>query len=82
VNDMTMTFGVPEAPFGGRKWSGLGQVNGELGVRGYCWAQPVIVDRFGGKQAASAYPYRAAKDASLQRVIRMLFGTRLGRWLS
>jgi succinate-semialdehyde dehydrogenase/glutarate-semialdehyde dehydrogenase len=82
VNDKTVTFGVPEAPFGGRKTSGVGQVNGEFGVRAYCWPQPVIVDRFGGRQAASAYPYRDAADATLQRLVRLLFGTRLGRWLA
>ena len=48
VNDMALTYGAPEAPFGGRKSSGVGQVNGEQGVRGYCHALPVIFDRFGG----------------------------------
>ena len=28
INDMTMTYGAIEAPFGGRKESGVGQVNG------------------------------------------------------
>ena len=34
VNDMAMSYGVPAAPFGGRKLSGVGQVNGETGVLG------------------------------------------------
>jgi len=33
---MTMTYGVPEAPFGGLKQSGVGQVNGVTGLGGYC----------------------------------------------
>ncbi len=72
-----------EAPFGGRKSSGVGQVNGESGLRGYCFAQPILVDRFGGRQtAAKNYPYSFAKDAGMQRLMRLLWGTPLGRWLS
>jgi acyl-CoA reductase-like NAD-dependent aldehyde dehydrogenase len=82
VNDMTMTFGVPEAPFGGRKWSGVGQVNGDAGLRAWSWPMPILVDRMGGRQALGHYPYVAARDAGMARLIRLLFGTRLGRWLA
>jgi succinate-semialdehyde dehydrogenase/glutarate-semialdehyde dehydrogenase len=82
VNDMSMTFGVPEAPFGGLKHSGIGQVNGETGLKGYCHALPVLIDRFGGRQARKAYPYSSRRDAGLQRLIRLLYGTSLSRWLS
>ncbi|MCP5041042.1 MAG: aldehyde dehydrogenase family protein [bacterium] len=82
VNDMTVTYGCMEVPFGGRKSSGVGQVNGEGGVRGYCYALPVIVDRFKGKNSRSFYPYSTKKDASAQKAARFLFGTALGRWLS
>ena len=33
INDMAITYGVPEAPFGGVKSSGVGQVNGEVDER-------------------------------------------------
>ena len=82
VNDMTMTYGIQEAPFGGRKASGVGQVNGEVGLRGYCHAEPIVVDRRGGKMSASRYPYRAKGDAGLQRFMKFLWGTSVGRWLS
>jgi succinate-semialdehyde dehydrogenase/glutarate-semialdehyde dehydrogenase len=82
VNDMTMTYGVAEAPFGGRKESGIGQVNGEAGLRGYCYAQPIIIDRSGGKRTASQYPYSSKNDARMQRFVRFLYGTPLGRWLA
>jgi succinate-semialdehyde dehydrogenase/glutarate-semialdehyde dehydrogenase len=82
VNDMSMTYGLPEAPFGGRKQSGVGQANGEAGVRGFCWAQPVVIDRLGGRQSAERYPYSRKKDARMQRFMRLLFGSVLGRWLS
>ena len=82
VNDMTMTYGIQEAPFGGRKASGIGQVNGETGLRGYCHAEPIIVDRRGGKMSDARYPYRASSDAGLQKFMKFLWGTSLGRWLA
>jgi succinate-semialdehyde dehydrogenase/glutarate-semialdehyde dehydrogenase len=82
VNDMSMTYGVAEAPFGGRKHSGIGQVNGETGLRGYCHAQPILTDRSGGRRTANRYPYSLRRDARMQRLIRLLYGTPLGRWLS
>ena len=82
VNDLTMTYGVIEAPFGGRKESGVGHVQGRDGLRGYCHAQPLIRDRFGGRQAGSHYPYSEKRDAGMKKLIRFLFGTPLGRWLS
>ncbi len=82
INDMTMTYGAIEAPFGGRKESGVGQVNGVHGPRGYAYAQPILTDRFGGRQTARQYPYSSAKDEGMKRFIRLLFGTPLARWLS
>jgi succinate-semialdehyde dehydrogenase/glutarate-semialdehyde dehydrogenase len=82
VNDMTMTYRIAEAPFGGRKQSGIGQVNGETGLKGYCHAQPIITDRSGGKRTANQYPYSLKSDARMQRLVRFLYGTPLGRWLS
>ncbi len=82
VNDMTVTYGCLEAPFGGRKSSGVGQVNGENGVRGYCHPLPVIVDRFKGKNSRSFYPYGKKKEDGLLKAAKFLFGTALGRWIS
>jgi len=81
VNDMALTYGVPEAPFGGRKESGVGHVNGDATIRGYCHELPILIDRFGGRQARSAYPYSFKRDAGLQRLIRLLYGNPIGRWL-
>ena len=81
INDMALTYGVPEAPFGGVKQSGVGQVNGELGLRGYCHAQPVLIDRFGGKEVQGGYPYTAKNLAGMKKFARILFGTPLRRLL-
>ena len=82
VNDTSITYGVPEAPFGGRKWSGLGQTNGEVGLKGFCFAQPVLIDRIGRKAEPVWYPYTADKLKLLKRAIRWIWGTPLRRLLS
>ncbi|MCH7598764.1 MAG: aldehyde dehydrogenase family protein [Myxococcales bacterium] len=82
INDMTITYGCLEAPFGGRKSSGVGQINGDNGIRGYCHQMPVIVDRFKGKNSRSFYPFSVQKDDQIQKAVRFLFGTSLGKWIS
>jgi len=82
VNEVEMVYGVTEAPFGGLKQSGIGQVNGEEGLRGYCHAQPILIDRFGAKRESAWYPFTAAKERTMKRVMRLLWGTPLGRWIS
>jgi succinate-semialdehyde dehydrogenase/glutarate-semialdehyde dehydrogenase len=81
VNEVPITYGVQDAPVGGRKQSGLGQVNGEAGLRSNCHAVPVVVRRFGGKKVKRGFPYRRKSEDSLQRFIRIIWGSRLGRWL-
>jgi succinate-semialdehyde dehydrogenase/glutarate-semialdehyde dehydrogenase len=82
VNDPALIYGVPEAPFGGRKESGIGQVNGAKGLRGYCHELPILIDRFGGRQVQGGYPYRLQALEGIKRFLKIFFGTPLGRWLS
>ena len=81
INDMALTYGVPEAPFGGVKESGVGQVNGQAGLRGYCHLHPMLVDRFGGKKVQGGYPYSRKDLDGMKKFAKFLFGTRIGRWL-
>jgi len=82
VNDCMLTYGIPESPFGGRKHSGIGQVNGEIGVRSYCYAQSITVDRFGSKNEFLWFPYTTRKGRRLKRLLRWVWGTPLSRFLS
>jgi succinate-semialdehyde dehydrogenase/glutarate-semialdehyde dehydrogenase len=82
VNERPITYGILDAPFGGRKDSGLGQVNGEMGLWSNCHALPILVNRFGGKKVHRGYPYRRKSEEALQRLIRFFWGSGLGRWLS
>ena len=82
VNDCMLTYGIAESPFGGVKESGIGQVNGEIGLRSFCHAQSILIDRFGAKSELLWYPYTAKKANLLRRLMRLLWGTPLGRLLS
>ena len=82
VNDCMLTYGVAEAPFGGTKHSGIGRVNGEIGLKGYCQVQSILVDRFGAKSEGMWFPYDARKQRRLRRALRTIWGSPLGRWLS
>ena len=80
VNDISVTYAIPEAPFGGLKASGVGQVNGEVGIRGYCHLHPIIVDTT--KKARGGYPYTAESAERLQKFAKFVFGNRiLRKWL-
>jgi len=82
VNDCLIAYGIAESPFGGVKESGLGRVNGDLGLRSQCQVQSIVVDRFGGKAEWAWFPYSRAKARGLERMMRFIWGTPLGRWLS
>ena len=82
VNDMAMSYGIPAAPFGGKKNSGVGQVNGKKGLRGYTHEMPIVIERFGGK-LQSGYPYSAKNTEGMKKLMEFLWiKTPLGKWLS
>lgn len=80
-NDNAVIYGVPEAPFGGRGESGLGQVNGIHALRGYTHAQPVLIDRWQPKRESIWYPYTDKTIHDLDRLIQYGFGNKLLRRL-
>jgi acyl-CoA reductase-like NAD-dependent aldehyde dehydrogenase len=82
VNDCMLTYGVAESPFGGIKESGIGRVNGDLGLKSFCHTRSIVVDRLGGRSEPIWFPYTARKARTFKRVMRMLWGSSLGRLLS
>jgi acyl-CoA reductase-like NAD-dependent aldehyde dehydrogenase len=79
MNDSSITYGVHEAPFGGRKQSGLGQVHGAAGLKNYCFAQPILLERWKFRQEDVWYPYTNEKGKALSKAMQWLWGTRIGR---
>ncbi|MCB9728732.1 MAG: aldehyde dehydrogenase family protein [Deltaproteobacteria bacterium] len=79
INDASVTYGALEVPFGGRKSSGVGSVNGAEGLRAYCHAQPIITDRFGLKAEQIWYPYTQEKLEGMQKALKIMWGSPLKR---
>jgi succinate-semialdehyde dehydrogenase/glutarate-semialdehyde dehydrogenase len=73
VNDIAVTYGVPEAPFGGVKASGVGQVNGLGGLRNYSHAFPVVINRFNMKKLPASYPYSAKAINDMKKLMKFLW---------
>lgn len=82
VNDHSITYGVMEAPFGGVKNSGVGRVNGKEALRGYCYEQPIITDRWGRDTESQWYPFGAADFDGMKKAMKVLYKTPLGRWMA
>lgn len=80
LNDVSVIYGVPEAPFGGVKASGTGRVNGIDGLLGYCNLLPIIGGRFGNRKLSGSYPHTRNKLRHLKQAIGFFWGSRLGRW--
>ncbi|MBW2191234.1 MAG: aldehyde dehydrogenase family protein, partial [Deltaproteobacteria bacterium] len=77
INDASMVYGAPEAPFGGMKQSGVGQVNGLGGLRGYTHQQPILIDRWGVKKERVWYPHTPKSVEEIDGMIRFIYGSAL-----
>jgi succinate-semialdehyde dehydrogenase/glutarate-semialdehyde dehydrogenase len=81
VDDVLVTYGIAESPFGGVKESGIGRVNGEIGLKSYCHVQSVVLPRLRGKREPLWYPYDARSLALVRRALRLLYRSPLGKLL-
>lgn len=82
VNDMALTYGALELPFGGFRESGLGQVNGEQGLRNYVRPFPIISEGFALVDTSSVWhPVKADVVAGMKKALRIMFGTFIRRFL-
>ena len=75
INETSLVYGALEVPFGGLKSSGLGQVNGAMGLRNYCSPFPIITDRFGLKEEAVWHPYTPDKFIKLKKALKVIWGS-------
>lgn len=81
VDDAMVTYAATESPFGGVNDSGIGRVNGEIGLKGYCHVQSIVLPRFGIRGSALGYPYKASMVKQLKRVLQLLYRSPLGKVL-
>ena len=66
-NDAAVIYGVPEAPFGGMKESGLGQVNGIQALRSFTHAQPDPHRSLAAQEGRHLVPVRRAHPQGARR---------------
>jgi succinate-semialdehyde dehydrogenase/glutarate-semialdehyde dehydrogenase len=81
VDDCMVTYGISESPFGGVKESGIGRVNGELGLKSFCHVQSVVLPRMRGKSEPLWYPYSARSLRLAKRALGLLYRSPLGKLL-
>lgn len=81
VNDVLLHYAIPEAPYGGRKQSGVGRLGGEVGLKQFCDAQTLVADRLGAGSEFAGFPYTERKARRLARRLRLTWGSPLGRFL-
>jgi len=77
VNDVIAGFGVTDAPSGGLKESGIGKRHGVEGIRRFCHQKVIVTDRFGMKNELFWYPYSAATERALDKILGVVFSTGL-----
>ena len=75
-------YGCHEGSFGGSKDSGLGYVNGEIGLKSFCKVQHILIHKFGPKQEGNWFPYEVKTVSDMKKFLAFMFGTAIGRWLS
>lgn len=79
VNDIGVMYGIPTAPFGGVKESGVGHIHGDAGLRNYCHPHPVITGKYGGLQ--TGYPYSEKSFRQMKQFMDFMYKNPIGKFL-
>lgn len=79
INDVVITYSIPEAPFGGIKDSGYGRVHSDDSLRAMCHARHVNATKVAlPLNNPFVFPYTKAKYRVLRAGLHALFGRRRG----
>lgn len=82
INDSTMSWGEPTAPWVGHKQSGIGLTHADLGLLEMTRAKYMSYDRGGRGGNLWWYPYNAASTRLFDAATDLLFNRRLRRKLA
>jgi succinate-semialdehyde dehydrogenase/glutarate-semialdehyde dehydrogenase len=76
VNDVVVSYGAPETPWGGVKQSGIGRVHwGPQGIREYTQPRHVMAERFRPlRNEMWWFPYKPGAYARMLRLMRLMWG--------
>lgn len=81
INNVMLTEGNPNLPFGGVKESGIGRFKGEHGLLSMCQLKSVLVDSNSSKIEANWYPFTRDKYFLFSQMMDGLFGDGLKAFL-
>jgi len=76
INDVVVSYSIPEIPFGGVKESGIGRRHGPQGMRKYTRSQSVAEDRLGLRREPFWYPYSPGVLGLAERAAGIFAGVR------
>lgn len=81
INNVMLTEGNPNLPFGGTKQSGFGRVKGAEGLLGMTYSKAILIDKQSKNIEANWYPYTRQKYQLFDKLMAALYGKGLKRWL-
>jgi acyl-CoA reductase-like NAD-dependent aldehyde dehydrogenase len=76
INDVIINYAILDVPFGGIKDSGMGFRHGADGLKKFCRAQSIVIDRFGLKHEPNWMPYTKSGFRLVSKAIDLLYKRR------